>query len=455
MFKRTSLFWKIFLAFWLANVLVLVSATYFSLHARDQEESLNKKQQLANRIGDFVIPQLENPQLAVNPRNRYWQRIYKQNIIIMDDQNQVIFDALKEKKRHKKHKKHAQEKHPKTQQQKVSRLPALTFDYKSESGKAYHIQIPPDKAERLLHTYLKRLLVLRLSLILIFSGIVSYGLSLLIIRPLNQLAQHNRLLANRDFSKNDDTPMADIDQRLLQRPDEIGELAKEMQNMQLNISQLINTKQDLLHDVSHELRAPLARMMAATGLIQQKLGHDEKLTNRLETECQNMSVLIDRILHFSRLHHIEAKFEPLALSELLQQSLDDCQFEYPQQQLQFESTLKNTQISSDAELLKMALDNILRNACQHNPGHSHIRLILQKTENQWIISVEDNGRGLNNSQLQQLFTPFYRHPTSQGFGLGMTISQRIMLKLGGDIKAFNLQHRGLCVQLCLPIKAEN
>lgn len=428
MLKHNSLFWKIFTAIWLANILAIFTTAYFVLHSRNDDDRQRNREEIAQAIGNHIIPLLEQGQ---NLQPRPWLRD-PFPFRVIDDNGTILYDGLP----------------PKADDYLRQPPPPNTLyehDYTSESGKHYHIYLPPPERPHFLKYYLHHMLAMRLLVIFTVSGLVSLVLTRLITRPLKQLGEQTRAIAEGDLQAN-------ITPKLLKRKDEIGDLARECDLMINNISQLLEGQQRLLHDVSHELRAPLARLMAALGLQQQKSELDGKMLQRIEDECDQMNRLIEHILNLARMEKHVPQFQPLKLSNLLQEVVEDCRFEFPHHQIMLQPTANEKNLNADKSILHAAFSNLVRNACQHTSAETAIIIRQEQCDNKTIIHICDNGPGVDDATLQQLFTPFYRKScTSNGFGLGLNISQRAIEKHGGKLTASHNDPQGLCFHACLPI----
>ncbi len=423
-FNKNSLFWKIFLAFWLANFLMILATSYFTLLARDSADARQKKQEIAEKIGQRIINQWESTNATQTPF-----KFKADGIRVKNAAGIFLFnEPLTKKESH-----------------------YLVFDYQSPSNKNYKIYLPAKSPKRHMGRHLQKTLGLRLLIIFIISGLVSYILSKIITTPLKRLGKQTQLIANNNLDKT-------IEPNLLNRKDEIGELARDFDDALNNISALINSKQTLLHDVSHELRAPLARLMASVGLLEQDSlqkndGKASSMLNRIELECNNMNELIDQILKLSRVESTEPKKNKIDIITLLHTCITDTQFEYPQHPIVFNPSDNNNSImiNADSSMLATAFNNILRNGCQHTDAGTQID-ILTKKEDQYVkIIIKDNGKGLLPSEIDNIFKPFFRmHNSGDNFGLGLNITQRMIEKHHGSIKAYSEENEGLTFIITLP-----
>lgn len=113
-------------------------------------------------------------------------------------------------------------------------------------------------------------------------------------------------------------------------------------------------------------------------------------------------------------------------------------------------------LSADPLWLEQILHNLLSNAI-HAVQHTATPLIYftaRLQPQQWLIQIEDNGPGLSHQQLDHLFTPFYTTRES-GLGLGLTLCETLVQRMGGDIKAANSEYGGACFTLTFPLIGEN
>ncbi len=433
--NKSSLFWKIFLSFWIANILVLSSATYFTLQNTKDRENKNHRKEITSHIGDLFIPYLQSGDNKVFTQRR-WKKQLKRNFRIVNVQGDILLNSFNYRFVNEKNK-------TKSVAKKNIHLPIFErYPYTSENGQQYFIELPVNRAKLMLRDSLHTLLVFRLLLILFFSSLVSYFLTRFITQPLNTLGACSRAFSDQNFyyQKNE---------KLLQRHDEIGSLARDINTMQENLTTLINDKQKLLHDVSHELRAPLARIVAASALLDVKYPNEITLLQRLNNECDNMSALIESILHLSRISEQPPHQEIFNLTTLLKQCKKDCQFEFPDIEIDIHCP-ENIRALTDTSLLSTALMNLLRNSCIHSGSKSPIRLQAYSEKNNLIIIIEDEGKGLTAEQLNKLFTPFQKNGSSAGFGLGMSISKKSIEQLSGSLKAENKLSGGLTLSIKLP-----
>lgn len=250
-----------------------------------------------------------------------------------------------------------------------------------------------------------------------------------------------------------------LDARLgssMQRNDELADLGCEFDRMAGQLQSLMDGQRRLLHDVSHELRSPLARLQAAIGLLRQQPDKTISCIERIERESVRMDQLVGELLTLSRLEAgVTGRMdEEIAIDELLSIIVEDARFEAQNRNQQIDLQTENgINITGNAELLRRAIENVIRNAIAHTPKTSAIRIQAREHEKHCLITIEDEGPGVPESQLQTIFEPFFRYHTADsvsGHGLGLAIARRITEAHGGAIKASNQSTGGLRIQFSLP-----
>lgn len=247
------------------------------------------------------------------------------------------------------------------------------------------------------------------------------------------------------------------------RRDEIADLGSAFDDMTAQLQNLMASQRRLLHDVSHELRSPLARLQVSIGLARQQ---PEKMANsldRIEHEAERLDTLVGEVLTLSRLESgvPQALDEYIDILELVDAVIDDARFEANalSRSVTFQSDLEDTPvIQGHGELLFRALDNVVRNAIHHTPPDTAVTLTIHRQGNDLHITIDDQGTGVPEDELDSIFEPFQRsstgNATRNGYGLGLAIARRAIESHGGSIRAANKPDRGLRVSITLPFLRE-
>ena len=414
---RRRLFWKLFLAFWLANSLTfLVGAATFMLNdwrgdSPALRSLLGTELQLLQRYGEQAGRQLLN----VSPQPPDVQ------VGLYDNQGQLL------------------------------------------AGRA----VLEARFEQALNDHQGRPLVLRASVPTVLgepprprgmgplftgtlmSALFAFLCSLYLTRPLAWLREAMGQVAQGRFDVR-------VKPRLGKRRDEIVELAEDCDRMAGQLKALVQAQQNLLHDISHELRSPLTRMHAAIGLMRQQPDRLDML-ERVERESRRMDDLIEQLLTLARAQarQGDSDFASVDVVELLAQIVEDARFEAGMKQCQVSLHAQGTfLIHGHEELLYRAFENIIRNAVRYTAAGTEVLVQASLAPGgQWLqVSVSDHGPGVEAARLQRIFEPFDRGTdnSGDGFGLGLAIAQRAIALHGGSITALAADSGGLRVRIELP-----
>lgn len=250
---------------------------------------------------------------------------------------------------------------------------------------------------------------------------------------------------------------------------EIRELSQTFNTMVQNLALLQKSQQEMISDIAHELRSPLARQKLAINLLKEqqfnKFDYSE-LLERIEGEGVRLNELIDEILNYLRPLQsyqisLQHDTEEIHLSALLEAIIDDASFEFSVQNKGIDVSFElNQELIIQGEYLKVerAVENIIRNALFHTKSFTNILVSLSKNNdtNEAIISVRDHGTGVPEEQIPFLTKPFYRVDSARnkrdgGYGLGLTITDTIISYHKGSVTFKNATDEGLIVEIRLPL----
>lgn len=271
-------------------------------------------------------------------------------------------------------------------------------------------------------------------------------LTLSITRPLDRLRRAVHDLGQTTYQQQS---LA----RLATRRDELGVLASDFNRMGARLQALIGSQRQLLRDVSHELRSPLARLRIALGLAERATPTErEVIWPRLAKECDRLEALISEILELSRLDAEPGAAIDVDLPDMFEQLKDNARIVAPTQRIdsRVEPGIRYT---GWPDMLERALDNLLRNALRFNPEGVPVELRAQRDGQDLVISVRDHGPGVADEHLPQLSEPFFRAPgqTAAGHGLGLAIARRAAERHGGQLQLANHPDGGFIARLRLPL----
>lgn len=290
-------------------------------------------------------------------------------------------------------------------------------------------------------------------LTIIVSGLVCFAVARYLAAPLRQVRDVSYRLAAGDLQARAG-PTVGV------RRDEIGDLVRDFDTMAARIEALVHSQNQLLSDISHELRSPLARLNVALELARRKAGEAAQPDlNRLEAEASRMNELIGRILALARAETPDAAhpFDLVELRDVVAVVAGNAGYEAQEQgkAVRFEC-LADPAVMGDAELLTSAVDNIVRNALRYTPAGSSVDIRLAVTSTEAIVSVRDHGPGVPEAELERIFTPFHRVDTGRdrgagGAGLGLAIARRAVALHKGSLAAALAEAGGLVVTMRLPL----
>lgn len=290
-------------------------------------------------------------------------------------------------------------------------------------------------------------------LALAVTGVASWLLTRSITAPVGALGAATRALAAGDLD-------ARVSGAVASRGDELGVLARDFDAMAARLRELLQGKERLLRDISHELRSPLARMQVALGLARQPGADQARQLERLETEAERLDALIGHVLHLSRLDARATRLrrDPVELGELVDGIARDAAFEAQARGVRVEWHAPDppVRVLGDPQLLASAVENVVRNAVRYTGDGTAVEIAVRAAAGRATVTVRDRGPGVPASELPRIFEPFYRVTESRdrdtgGDGIGLAITSRVLAAHDGTARAANRADGGLEVVLELPL----
>jgi two-component system sensor histidine kinase CpxA len=300
--------------------------------------------------------------------------------------------------------------------------------------------------------------LLRLLVILVIGGIFCFWLARYLTTPLLKLRTTTNELAEGNLG-------ARVADKLRRRRDEVGQLGRDFNGMAERLESMVKAQQRLLGDISHELRSPLARLGVALGLARQRSGADANgALDRIERESDNLNEMISQLLELTRLESGTdgRKRTTIDLASLVRDVVEDADYEARgvNRSVQVVWT-ERCSINGIEDLLRSAVENVVRNAVRFTPEGTAVEVALQRQNgsgsNFAIISVRDHGKGVPEESIEKIFRPFYRAEDARdrqsggGTGLGLAITERAVRMHGGSVTAANTKDGGLSVELRLKL----
>ncbi|GFM50928.1 sensor histidine kinase [Pseudomonas capsici] len=440
-----SLFWRILASFWLAIALVAGLSILLG-HMLNQDAWILSRHPVLNELPKKWV-QIYEEQGAATAQD-YLQNVKRRNRIdvqVLNDNGEPVvlgtfppraaaFEAR--------------------QQDDSRQLPwrRLTTEYTSDNtGITYLLifRIPHPEIEDW-HRQSLMWPLSALGIALVVLTLFSLLVTLSITRPLSRLRGAVHDLGQTSYQQHSLAQLAN-------RRDEFGVLATDFNRMGARLQSLIGSQRQLLRDVSHELRSPLARLRIALALAERaEPAEREKLWPRLGRECDRLEALISEILALARLDADFGGPEPVDLGSMLQRLKNDTQLEDEPQNIRIQVP-DNLQLQGWPDMLERAVDNLLRNALRFNPPEQPIDVQAMRVDNHVRLSVRDRGPGVAQEHLSQLGEPFYRAPgqTAPGHGLGLAIAKRAAERHGGSLTLGNHPEGGFLATLEIPLEPVN
>ena len=328
------------------------------------------------------------------------------------------------------------ERFPEVMERVQQRIPVLATD----DGERFRLLPLPPRPRRLGPFGLPGLPISLLLLALGVTALASFWLARSITRPVLDLQSATESLAAGRLD-------ARVPARTAARRDELGRLAGAFDSMAARIGALLQSRERLLRDVSHEIRSPLARMRLAAGLAAQGADPAPQLA-RIDTEIGRLDGLVSDLLDLSRLAPgaPPPARERLDLQTLVERSLTDARFEAEPlgKRVEWASPPDGDaahHIDGDAHWVSAAIENVVRNALRHTAAGSAVTLQLDAEDGGHALRVRDAGPGVPQDELRRIFEPFHRvagQAEPGGAGLGLAIAARAMEAHDGRIEARNL-----------------
>jgi two-component system sensor histidine kinase CpxA len=294
----------------------------------------------------------------------------------------------------------------------------------------------------------------RLLLALLVAGVFCFFLTRHIVAPIRALQMAALRLAAGDLT----TRVMPV---IAPRDDELADTARAFDQMADRIQILIQKRQELLADISHELRSPLTRLSVSLELMRRGEGD---VLEQMQVDLDRMNTMIGQVLLLTRLdlETSQPAMEKVDMRRMLEGIANEAAFEVQNADKQVTVHVENDCfVWGDSNLLHSCIENIVRNAVRYTEPGTTVAIAAGTSTNasgrrQCDISIVDNGPGVPDAALPFLFDPFYRVSESRdrqegGTGLGLSISQRVATLHHGKIRAENRKDcSGLTVRLYLP-----
>lgn len=456
-----SLYWKIFLTFWLTTILIIITTAWVTSEITQKSSIPAREQVFMDSYANAAVATFESGRHAALKKWLEQTGLSKNMTLyllcstgeIIGNQSpplvirEITADLVKEELDNG--------------LLKFGNV-VVSHEILSTTGRAYRLAAVSDKP--LSHFVVVvpwASLTIRLVVAMVISGLICYLLSIYVTQPLRLLRLAAKSIATGKLNTR-------VGRFKGHSHDEIAQLSDEFDRMAEQLEDMINTKERLLQDISHELRSPLARLQIAIELGRKKSSELAEVEfSRMEMECMRLNQLIGEILQFARLDKsINSLLEvsDSDIAQILKKITTDANFEYGEAQARVKLTATSCFLKVDERLIHRALENIIRNALRYSPSNEpvFVNLSIDNEQHQCLIQISDFGPGVPEDQLLMIFDPFYRVDTSRtkktgGYGLGLSIAQKAINLHDGTITAQNRHDEtgrtGLIVSIRLPAQS--
>jgi len=293
------------------------------------------------------------------------------------------------------------------------------------------------KTNQVNHTWMLFLLVSFIALIL--GGL--YLSIRYVLRPIQWLTKGVRAVSQGNFDQ----------QVRVWKMDQLGHLTTSFNDMICKIKEMITARNQLLLDVSHEMRSPLTRVKVAMELIPES---PNKMS--INEDIAEMEQMLTEILETERLSstHQNLTLARTNLPEIIRDIANKYKNSKPG--LDLSGLPETCLVNGDTERLKICLRNIIENSLKFSPGSDKpTKISIETSESDHVIKIQDYGQGIPESNLPFIFEPFYRVDKSRskktgGYGLGMNLCKKIIEAHNGTIEIESEENEGTLVIIKLP-----
>jgi two-component system OmpR family sensor kinase len=444
-----TLFLRIFLSFWAAMLLVLLSTAAVAWYRFSQVQTIDMNEIAGQAAARLHAEGLDGLRAWITETEEQYigRTIYIVDYTGVDILGRTLPDRLMAYVRRLERAGLMSKGVPRDREPNPLLLTPQFFD---RDDSVYTILVDASaRPWRLLNTPDVRALLFAFALAI--SGVVCWWLAHYVSKPVERLQASARSLAAGNLDSR-------VGEEFSRRRDELGVLARDFDTMADHVRTLIASKESLLRALSHELRSPLARLRVALSLARR--GTDvPRQFDRIELETERLDVIIGQMLQLSHLRAMEPTLTrvPVDLTTLLTEVVEDARIEAnaANKQVEWEPTL-SAEIEGDHDLMRSAIENVLRNAVRFTREGTAVEVSMTREGGETRVVIEDRGPGVPAEELEKIFEPFHRVAESRdrdsgGTGLGLAITARIITMYGGRVKASNREGGGLRVELTLPV----
>lgn len=285
---------------------------------------------------------------------------------------------------------------------------------------------------------------------IVMGGVITFFLYRKILEPINKLSKAMNKVASGDFG---------VTLSSKSKIDEVQQLYGDFNLMVQELSATETLKTDFVSNVSHEFKTPLGAIEGYAALLQgdsELTPNQKEYSEKILFNTKRLSDLVSNILLLSKIENqaIPAKPEPFCLDEQIRQAIVILEPKWAEKEIDLAADLVNVTYMGNESLLFHVWMNLIGNAIKFNPIGGSLRICLKASEQNVLISVQDSGCGISETDMKRIFDKFYQSDTShkdEGNGLGLALVKRIVSIHQGHIEVENCPEGGCKFTVILPI----
>jgi signal transduction histidine kinase len=334
---------------------------------------------------------------------------------------------------------------------------AIVYYYSRNNSQKVIVAAAFDEEGKTKLNNLKIILLISFIFVNLIAFTSGYFFSKILLRPIKNIADEVNDISAQSLAHRIKTGNA---------KDEWNYLAETLNELLNRLQKSFEIQRRFISSASHELSTPLTSISSQLEVSLQRNREAAEYRDIMKSvyqDVRHLSKLTQTLLEFATVSGIAGGIEinSVRIDEILMQfpgEVIKMNNEYSVK-LEFEQLPENEEkllVFGNAELLFTAIKNVVVNACKYSPNHlAKIKLIVEPKE--ILISVTDDGKGISENDLKNIFQPFYRTEDSKavtGFGVGLPLVHRIIKMHKGEIKVNSIVGKGTTVLIRLPI-AEN
>jgi signal transduction histidine kinase len=314
----------------------------------------------------------------------------------------------------------------------LTKVPWMTVQipvsYNGEVIAAVYVNTPIPEVQKA-RTSVFRFFIISIFVSIVISTVLVYIFSRRLSKPLKQMRDAARVIAGGEFDKRIN----------MESRDEIGELARSFNQMVTDLQNLEEMRKGFIANVSHELRTPMTTILGfVEGILDGTIQADKQgdYLTIVRDEIHRLSRLVDDLLHLARMEagELQLALRDFDINELIRLSIIKLETLIVQKGIEVEADFmeEKTMVHADADAIQRVLLNLLHNAVKFTPEKGKIKVFIgSMSKGRITVSVEDNGFGIDSSEIGRIWERFYKSDKSRGkdrsgTGLGLAIIKNII-----------------------------